>query len=415
MQRYYILHRHINKKFIIRLIGLVLAIGVCVFNFIPSMRSIRALPTAVFAENEEELRDIISEFTNNGGYETTVSDIQSETLSEKQLSIRLLGVFNLKTIPVYLSERRSVHPCGDAIGISIHTKGLLVVGNGSILNRDGKKCTPSADSGLRPGDIILSINDIEVNTSSELQRAVDSSSGTIILTIERNAKLETISIVPVVASDGSLKIGAWVRDSTVGIGTLSFYDPLSGYAAALGHAVMDMDTGKIIKVRNGEMRKADVIGIKKGKAGTPGELQGSFDSRYEVISSIQENDELGIRGYLTESMMNEISDHTLPVAFPDEVRKGEAYILSTIGDVGIKRYSCNIVKVIAQSEPDQKGMIIEITDEDLLDSAGGIVQGMSGSPIIQDGKLVGVTTHVFVNDPTKGYAVYAYWMMDENE
>lgn len=415
MRRYYVLRSFINKNFIIKLVGLVLAIGICIFNFMPGMRSIRALPTAVFAENEEELRAVISEFTNNAGYETTVSDIQSETLSEKQLSIRLLGVFNLKTIPIYLSKRHSVHPCGDAIGISIRTKGLLVVGNGSILNRDGKKCTPSADAGLRPGDIILSINDVEVNTSSELQRAVDSSSGTIILTIERDAKLETINIVPVVASDGNLKIGAWVRDSTVGIGTLSFYDPLSGYAAALGHAVIDMDTGKIIKVRNGEMRKADVIGIKKGKAGTPGELQGSFDSRYEMISSIQENDELGIRGYLTDSIMNEVSDYILPVAFPDEVKKGEAYILSTVGEAGVKRYSCNIVKVIAQSEPDQKGMIIEITDEDLLDSAGGIVQGMSGSPIIQDGKLIGVTTHVFVNDPTKGYAVYAYWMMDENE
>ncbi len=414
MRRYYVLRSFINKNYIIKLVGLVLAIGICIFNFMPGMRSIRALPTAVFAENEEELRAVISEFTNNAGYETTVSDIQSETLSEKQLSIRLLGVFNLKTIPVYLSKRHSVHPCGDAIGISIRTKGLLVVGNGSILNRAGKKCTPSADAGLRPGDIILSINDVEVNTSSELQRAVDSSSGTIILTIERDAKLETISIVPVVASDGSLKIGAWVRDSTVGIGTLSFYDPLSGYTAALGHAVIDMDTGKIIKVRNGEMRKADVIGIKKGKAGTPGELQGSFDSRYEMVSSIQENDELGIRGYLTDSMMNEVSDYILPVAFPDEVRKGEAYILSTVGETGVKRYSCNIVKVIAQSEPDQKGMIIEITDKDLLDSAGGIVQGMSGSPIIQDGKLIGVTTHVFVNDPTKGYAVYAYWMMNGN-
>lgn len=414
MRRYYALRSFINRKNAIKLIGLVLAVGICIFNFMPSMRSIRALPTAVFAENEEDLRAIISEFSNNGGYETTVSDIRSETLSEKQISIRLLGVFNLKTIPVYLSKRSSVHPCGDAIGISIRTKGLLVVGNGSILNRDGKKCTPSADAGLRPGDIIMSVNDIEVNTSSELQRAIDLSSGTTTLAIERNAKLQTINVVPVITSDGSLKIGAWVRDSTVGIGTLSFYDPQSGYATALGHAVIDMDTGKIIKVRNGEMRKADVIGIKKGKAGTPGELQGSFDSGYEMVSSIQENDELGIRGYLTESMMNEASDYILPVAFPDEVKKGKAYILSTIGESGVKRYSCNIVKVIAQSEPDQKGMIIEITDENLLDRAGGIVQGMSGSPIIQDGKLIGVTTHVFVNDPTKGYAVYAYWMMDRN-
>ena len=141
MRRYYVLRSFINKNFIIKLVGLVLAIGICIFNFMPGMRSIRALPTAVFAENEEELRAVISEFTNNAGYETTVSDIQSETLSEKQLSIRLLGVFNLKTIPVYLSKRHSVHPCGDAIGISIRTKGLLVVGNGSILNRDGKKCS----------------------------------------------------------------------------------------------------------------------------------------------------------------------------------------------------------------------------------------------------------------------------------
>lgn len=404
-----------NKISIVRVIGIMLAAMVCVLNFMPSMRAIRALPTALFAENDAELRSMLSEFENNRSYETTVLGMQSETLSEKYVTIRLLGVLKLKTIPVYIGERRSVHPCGDAIGISIYTKGLLVVGNGSFLNSEGKKCTPSADAGLRPGDVILSVNNIEVNTSKALQKAVEDSSGEVELLIERDAKVEVIKIEPIVASDGCLKIGAWVRDSTVGIGTLSFYEPKSGYTAALGHAVIDMDTGKIIKVRNGEMRRANVIGVQKGKIGSPGELQGIFDDESDLISSIYENSELGISGYLSENIKYDMSEQVVPVAFPSEVKKGDAYILSTLNESGVKRYSCKIVKLIEQTEPDQKGMIIEITDKELLDKAGGIVQGMSGSPIIQDGKLIGVTTHVFVNDPTKGYAVYAYWMMDDRE
>lgn len=408
------MRKHINSKENnrwIRFFGFILCICICIFNFTPCMKNIRSMPDAIFAEKESDIEKMF--YGANGlSFETVSSGNLNETLSEKYLTVKLFGLINIKTIPIYVGSRDYVHPCGDAIGISIHTKGLLVVGNGSFTDSGGRKCSPSEDAGIRPGDIIVSINGIEVNSSSEMQEAVEAAVGTADIVIERNSERILLTVQPVTAADGRLKIGAWVRDSTIGIGTLSFVDTQTGYAAALGHAVIDADTGNIIKVGSGEMRRASIVGVKKGLAGNPGELQGSFDSSSELIGSIRTNGEFGIYGVIEKTQAESMADYIVPVAFPNEVKKGDAYILASIENGKVGAYSCKVVKTVRQSEAGQKGMVIEVTDERLLDKAGGIVQGMSGSPIIQDGMLIGVVTHVFVNDPTKGYAIYAYWMQE---
>lgn len=401
---------YLNKKYLLRGVGILLSAFICIFNFTPFMRNIRALPSAIFVESEEDIGNVINEQLSIDRSVLTASVSGNETLENRSISIKLLKFIELRSIPLYIEERSLVKPSGNIIGISIHTKGVLVVGNGYFINSNGEKCSPSQKAGVQAGDVILSINGNPVETSEEFQRLVDSSPSRVELVIERDGKSLDLIITPEFADDGHPRIGAWVRDSTVGIGTLSFIDIKSGITAALGHAVVDADTGSIIKVRDGSIVQAKVLGVKKGQIGIPGELQGTFDNDSRRIASIMGNGELGIFGEVTDEVLNEISDGTMYIAFPNEVEEGEAYILSYVGDGGIRKFSCEIIKTVRQSSAAQKGIVIKITDEELIKSCGGIVQGMSGSPIIQNDRLVGVVTHVFVNDPTKGYGVYAYWM-----
>lgn len=398
----------IKKKRIrlsMRIVGIILSVLICIFNFTPYMVKIRQLPATIFTDSETSIEGYGEK---SGLLLTAASD--AETLGSRSISIKLFDLIELRRINVYVCERGIVHPCGETIGISIRMKGVMVVGNGSFVGINGKKCSPSADCGLRPGDVVLSVNNIPVNTATEFQKQIEDSSS-VILSIERNGKGLKIEVTPEFASDGSKKIGAWVRDSTVGIGTLSFVDCNSDKIAALGHAIIDSDTGKMITVRTGKMVRAKLVGIQKGRSGVPGELQGTFDSSSRQFGSIEQNSEICIFGTVDDKFKAECKA-TLPVAFPNEVKKGDAYILSGINDDKIEKYTCRIIKTVNQSEADSKGMVIEITDDRLLESTGGIVQGMSGSPIIQNGKIVGVVTHVFINDPKKGYGVYAFWMYE---
>ena len=203
-----------------------------------------------------------------------------------------------------------------------------------------------------------------------------------------------------------------MRDSTLGVGTLTFYDPASGKFAGLGHAITDVDTGKLLTVKDGEIVKSDILEVVKGEEGEPGELRGSFGQNDEVIGTISKNTEYGLYGNTQKQMQNGIYG-ALPAAKRDEVKVGEATLLCTLDDSGVKEYSCKIVKVNSQDSPEQKSFVVQIDDERLLETTGGIVQGMSGSPVIQNGKIVGAVTHVFINDPTQGYGIYLDWMLSE--
>ena len=403
-----------KKKKIIRITGIILACAVAVMNFSAPARALRRLPDAVFADSENAGRFsgflLTDSKQQSGNTALTAALLRNESLAERKISLKPLHPLFLREIPVYTDKRSEFYPCGDVIGISIKTKGVLIVGSGSFINSDGRKRCPAQAAGLKPGDIILDFGGRKVSTAEELQSAVNASGTETDITIERNGQLHSFRIKPEICENGSAMIGAWVRDSAVGIGTLSFIEKDTGKTAALGHAVVDADTGKIISVRGGRMVMAKVLGVLKGEAGEPGELQGTFFASSEFIGSIENNTDFGLYGRLAPHRRGNPYKEALPIAFPDEVHRGGAYILSAVGGNGIRRYECRIIRAAAQTAPEPKGLVIEITDDRLLDSTGGIVQGMSGSPIIQDGRLAGVVTHVFINDPKKGYGIYAYWM-----
>lgn len=407
------MQKHFCFKSPKRLIGIMLAAIIIIFNFTPGMKTIRALPNVIYVESESELAEYVTTNTTVSLETSQLASLSSdELLCEKYVEIKLFGLLPLKKVPVYVAQRKYVKPSGDAIGISIHTHGVLVVGNGTLVDVYGRKCKPSEQAGIKSGDIIISVNGVDVNSSADMQETINKSSGQIELIVERDSKRIVIKVTPIVSDDGQLRIGTWIRDSTVGIGTLSFVNEKENTCAALGHAIIDSDTNTIIKVGYGEMRQATIVGVKKGLSGYPGELLGNFTSSSELIGSIEFNGEFGIYGKINPDNYFYESKELMPVAFPDEAEKGDATILSTIDGNSIEAYSCKIIKLTNQTEPTSKGMVIEITDDRLLEKTGGIVQGMSGSPVIQNGMLVGVITHVFINDPSRGYAIYAYWMQD---
>ena len=216
---------------------------------------------------------------------------------------------------------------------------------------------------------------------------------------------------PVDESDGKRRLGVWVRDSTAGVGTLTYIDPKNGAYGALGHAIVDGDTGRILDAREGAILRASVVGVTRGQNGRAGELKGSFLKEGTQIGSLLENGEYGIYGVMVEGRGDALYPQGLPVGTRDTVHVGAASILATVDSEGPKEYGIEIVRCFSQTEPSQKGMILRVTDERLLQKTGGIVQGMSGSPILQDGRIIGAVTHVYLNDAAQGYGMYIEWML----
>jgi len=339
--------------------------------------------------------------------------IQSVDSGETTISLSLFGL-PVKTVKVNVSDDVMVIPGGQSIGVTLYTKGALVVGITGIQLADGEIVNPARTAGMLPGDVILSINSVEVKNADHVTELVQKTDGVLNIVVERDDRKLTLQVTPVVDySDGKKRLGLWVRDSTAGVGTLTFIMPDSKWFAGLGHAITDIDTGSILTVREGEIYFSEVIQVNKGENGVPGEIKGYFSSASGSMGLIEKNTEYGIYGPLYEDVdMSAFSD-PIPVASRDEVVLGPATILATVDSEGVKEFDCEIIKLTSQSSADQKGIVLRVTDEELLAVTGGIVQGMSGSPIIQNGKLVGAVTHVFVNNPTKGYGLYADWMIGQ--
>lgn len=291
-----------------------------------------------------------------------------------------------------------VIPSGKAVGVKLYTDGLLVVGINSV---NGSPA-PAEKSGIKVGDRIMSANGEKLFACERLAEIVNENPGGVTLSVCRKNNVGEISVTPETA-DGVCKLGIWVRDSTAGIGTMTYYDPSSNTFAALGHGICDVDTGNILTAKSGNILNCRIMSVVKSERGHAGELEGSFDGAPTGI--ITKNSKNGIFGeaYAPES------GEAVPIAEPGEVREGEAYILADVGGV-VKRYSIDITKV--SNNRSAKSITLKITDEALISVTGGIVQGMSGAPIIQNGKLAGAVTHVFVNDPLRGYGVLAKYMAD---
>lgn len=335
----------------------------------------------------------------------SVQPTEQATLDVK---LKFLGIVPLKTVKVDIISQKELVPCGMTVGVNVSTDGIMVLGTGTVISEDGKEYTPSRGI-LKTGDLILKVNEKSIENKEELISAIENSNGKVLkMTIKRDNELLEIYVTPIKSEiDKSYKIGAWVRDETQGIGTITYYNPKSYTFGALGHGITDIDTRKIIPIKNGKIMKAEITSIKKGQRGIPGELTGAiYDTEEAQLGTIELNTSQGIFGKLDPKKMKAFPKKSFPIAFQNEIHEGKAIILSNISGDKIEEFEIVIQKVSRFQQDISKGMIIKITDPRLLDKTNGIIQGMSGSPIIQDGKLVGAVTHVFVHDPTKGYGIF---------
>jgi len=303
---------------------------------------------------------------------------------------------------------RMLIPGGQVVGVALKTQGVLVVARGDQSN---------TGEALRVGDVILSVQGKAVDSAKSLLVQVNAAdSDRVEMGVLRRGKTITVHAPAVRDGEhGPRRLGVWVRDSTAGVGTLSYIDPVSGAYGALGHAIVDGDTGDMVVVREGAILQADIVGVARGDSGRAGELRGSFLKENRQIGSLELNSVFGIYGVMDSLSGNTLYPDGLPVAARGEVRTGPAEILATVDGSGMQAYSIEITKCIRQDEPAQKGITLRVTDECLLEKTGGIVQGMSGSPIIQGGKIVGAVTHVYLNDSTQGYGMYIEWMLENSD
>lgn len=306
-----------------------------------------------------------------------------------------------------------VIPVGEVIGIKIYTSGVLVVGTSGIEGQDGKTHKPYEGTEIGEGDSIIAINGNIVNSTTELINAINLSNGQEIkIKYMRNSEEKECVIMPVIDQTGKYKIGLWVRDSAAGVGTITFYSDLTQSFAALGHGITDIDTGDIIQSSSGEIDDVNIISITKGLKAEPGKIQGAIRTN-SSIGNIYKNTQYGIYGVIKNINNLELDySRKMNVADRQEITLGEACLLSNI-DGETKEYKIEIEKIYYSNNVDNKSMVIKVVDEELLNKTGGIIQGMSGSPIIQNGKFCGAITHVFVNNPTMGYAVFADKMIQE--
>lgn len=327
--------------------------------------------------------------SSNDGYPLSV---YSSTGNTFRMDLKLLGLINIKPVSVQVVDRRVVALCGTPFGIKMVTDGVMVVGTGAVTDCNSRAVSPAQTAGIQEGDIILSINGEKISSKKQLTKLVESSAGQpLSLVVRRGEQLTSLHLSPVRSSlDNSYHLGLWVRDSSAGIGTMTFYDPNNGCFAGLGHAICDVDTGQLMPLSQGEIVEASIIGVHAGKSGSPGQLQGAFVAN-RSIGSLYTNSYNGVYGRL---MNQPVDAQTIPMAQCQEVRQGPVKILTTVSGQKPQLFDACIEKLsLSQDEP-TKNMVLRITDPDLLELSGGIVQGMSGSPIIQDGMLVGAVTHV---------------------
>lgn len=340
-------------------------------------------------------------------YDETVEVSQNGSY---QIRCKWLGVLPLKTIKVHTVEKQEVLVSGSPVGIYMETKGVLVIDSGEITDREGIRRTP-AEHIIQSGDYICEIDGKVLTGKRQLMQLVRENQGEPMeLQVIRHQETIKLEMTPVETEDGSYKLGIWVRDNIQGIGTLTYVEP-NGTFGALGHGISDADTGERLEISDGDLYRADILSICKGTAGTPGELRGVINYREENrIGTICGNSQYGIRGQMEPGKYTE-SMKKIPTGLKQEIQTGKAEIRCDIGD-GIREYQCEILEIDSNAKDTNKCFVLRITDDDLLSRTGGIVQGMSGSPVLQNGKLIGAITHVFVNDPTKGYGIFIENMME---
>ena len=369
-------------------LGIALSAMAFVCNYSPWVRNAAALPDALTLSSGQRLvvqTGLPMRAASAGGAVSVLASqdervtLSAEAGGQTSVTFSLLGLIPVHETRVNVVEARRLIPGGQAVGVALKTRGVLVVSDSA----KGRL--------LRAGDVILSANGETVESAKKLGAVIGD------------------------AADGRRKLGIWVRDSTAGVGTLTYVDPQTGAYGALGHAIVDADTGKLLDAREGAILRANIVGVAKGQSGRAGELKGNFLKEGRQIGSLLENCEYGIYGVMRDAPRSALYPEGLSVGSRSAVHTGAASIIATVEGDEPQEYGVEIVRCFPQSEPSQKGMVLRVTDERLLHRTGGIVQGMSGSPILQDGRIIGAVTHVYLSDATQGYGMYIEWMLEKSD
>lgn len=413
-------------------LGLLTAVLVVAFCLSPQFRAIYQLPphmriiegeTAIFTVNfpliltvnhDQTLR--IQSPLTGFPFSRPVS-LEPVKKGRATVEFKLFGIIPVRTVQVDVLPPMKLVPGGHSIGVVLHSQGVIVVGNSPILTDTGQSVTPAKDAGISVGDVILSINGVPVQSDAQVAEIIDNTGkehNSVDMLVKRGESRINLSVTPALCSETKrYRIGLYVRDSAAGVGTLTFYDPQTNTYGALGHVITDSDTNQPIDCEQGKIVLATVSGIQHGKRGQPGEKIGVFIEEDQILGNIQKNTPFGIYGQLAAPLASS-KEEALPVASMSQVQTGPAEILTVVDGQQIEHFQIEIQKVNLQETPEGKGLVIKVTDPRLLEKTGGIVQGMSGSPILQNGRIVGAVTHVFVHDPTRGYGCFVDWMLMES-
>lgn len=405
------------KKFFIIIISLIIYVYVCNITLLPSN-------IIIFQGEDVNLRTVAGINIRRAGKvkassvqasnDISVDNSVESSAGSYELNLDLFGTIPVKEINVNVIERTKVIPCGDLIGVKMYSKGALVVGFSEIEGADNKIYKPYNNSGIKEGDTIVEINGNSISNTNELVDQVNKANGDcLVVKYKSGEAVKETNITPVKNSMNEYKLGIWVRDAAAGVGTLTFVEPSTGNFAALGHGIVDIDTGGIFNISNGELVGSRMISIRKGEKNNPGEIRGIIDSA-DVIGNIRKNTNYGVFG-TTYDMSNYINQNNkeYEVALRSEIKEGEAEVICELENNKKTSYKIKIEKIYTSNNYDNKSMLIKIVDDRLINKTGGIIQGMSGSPIIQNGKFIGAITNVLVNDPTMGYAIFGDLMIKQ--
>lgn len=396
----------IMKKAIRIIDGIFALCLIIIYSFIVFRNIVLPDKIEAYSTKKIEYKSVYS-VENNSLYQVDYQN--SSKVSPVENDIKLLGIIPVKTTSIIQSKPKKVSVSGESFGIKLYTDGVIIVGIRDV-ETDKGKCNPAKEAGLEKGDIIIEINGKKVYSADSVTDILNDNNGKDYkITVKRNGNYKEFLLKPAYSSSqGCYKVGLWVRDSTAGVGTITYYDKSNNTVSALGHPITDVDTNEIMPILDGEAVRATVTKIYKSKAGEAGSLCCEFTN--DIIGTLKKNCQSGIYGKYTCTLKN---TYEYEVASPNEIVRGPVQILCTIDSGKAKFYNAQISRISYRENKKGKNMVVKITDERLLEKTGGIVQGMSGSPIIQNGKLVGALTHVIVDSPEKGYAIFAQDMVDE--
>lgn len=366
--------------------------------------SIRKLPSKIYTRDEKTVQSIAP-------IGNTISKIGN---NDNEYEIKFLGMIPLKAVEVQKIKDLEICPGGNPVGVRVNSEGVIIVGYSEIEINNKKEESPGKAAGLEIGDVILRVNGENMENSMDLLKTIkECDNESIKVDILRNGENLTKTIHLKKENNKDYKIGLWIRDSTAGVGTMTFFDPTTKKFGALGHPITDADTNEPFLVKKGDLLESSIISVRKGEKGSPGELKGIFLNEETPTGNIEKNTQSGIFGEIKNTQVLNNKIKPLKVGFRDEISVGKAKIITTVDESGPQEFDIEIEKTLNQSIPGSKSMVIKITDPRLLQKTGGIVQGMSGSPIIQNGKIVGAVTHVLINKPDTGYGIYIEWMLQE--